>query len=174
MTTIEMLSRRALLEGAGTVGLAAAMSLSGVMAARADAPVGSVRFSGLSIDTQPLANRGLPDYAARIAREAQPVVASVFADRLAAKRTGAPRLILRIDSIVLNAMPNTGPFMTTGFDEISGAGVIVDAHGKVLQVVPVSTSAGAFGNTSSYIVSVEDLRTMGLVRVLAEWVKQSV
>lgn len=132
-------------------------------------------FASASIDTSGLAERGLPNYAAKIARETAASVRDVFADRVASGRPGAPRVIVRVDTIELgNAGSSQLGFLSGGSpDTISGAAVVVDAGGQVLFEKPLWTSLpvqGAIGD----ILYVEDLRARNLVVTLARWVKQDV
>jgi len=164
------LSRRSLLLGAGIAGLAAFPAVADPFTP------GEARFTGLSVDTSPIAERGLTNYAARVAREAQPILTKVFADRLAQGHAGGLRLVLRIDSIGLSS--NAGArglnFLDSNQDSIEGAGVILDAHGKVVHIEPIYTTASAFGPRTGDTLENEDLRMQNLVTILAEWVKRAV
>jgi hypothetical protein len=166
------ISRRGLLRTAGAAGLAVGMPMTAFAAAGTPLPAGETRFRSLSIDTRPLAEAGLSNYAVRIAKMAEPILASVFANRMAPGRADAPRLVLRIDSIQLSSDGDLGiaPFSTDEKDWISGAGEVVDAHGKVIRVEPVQTTSDAFRGGAGDILGVENLRTQRLITVLAEWV----
>lgn len=150
----------------------------GSMAARADnAGPGEMRFSSVSVDTQGLADRGLPNYAVRVAREAEPILQKVFADRLASG-TSSPRLILKINKIILSSDPDGSGgsmFGTSGeSDYITGVGEVVDGHGHVIESKPIETSATPLGGQGPDIVYLENLRTKNLISTLAEWVKREI
>lgn len=159
------------------LGLGLLLPASGLAAVQT-AFAGEQRFSAISVDTKPLADKGLSGYAARITKVAQPLVAEVFADRLTPNTPSAPRLVIRIDSIQLGSSERQRmPFSigsSNDLDWISGAGVVTDAHGKVLHVEPIETSAQAFGGSTADILAIEALRTQHLITVLAQWIHQAV
>jgi len=172
-------SRRRLLGLAGTAGLVPLLMPAAGKAIAAEAPVpGQLRFRSVSVDTQPLADKGLSAYAGRVAKEAQPIVATVFADRLTPNRSDAPRLVVRIDLIELSS----GGEQSTGFglgpaansDWIAGAGEIIDAHGKILRTEPIHTSAPSYGGQGADVLAVEALRTRQLITLLAEWINKAI
>jgi hypothetical protein len=169
-------SRRGLLRAFSTVGLIAGLPVAAVAAVAGSSPVGEARFRSVSIDTRPLADAGLSNYAVRIAKMAEPIAQSVFADRIVPGQADAPRLVLRINSIQLASEGGLTalPFDSDNKDWIDGAGEIVDAHGKVLHVEPVQTTSDAFRGGGADILTVENLRTQRLITVLAEWIDRSV
>lgn len=132
-------------------------------------------FASASVDTSGLADRGLPNYAARIAQETAASVRDVFADRLAAGRPGAPRVIVRVDTIELGNAGSSQLGLLSGgaSDSISGAAVVVDASGRVLFEKPLWTSLPAPAPAGDVLYD-EDLRARKLVTTLARWVKQDV
>lgn len=132
-------------------------------------------FAGAAVDTSGLADRGLPNYAARIARETASSVRDIFADRLAEGRPGAPRVIVRVDTIELGnaASSQLGLWSGGSSDSISGAAVVVDANGRVLFEKPLWTSLPVLGSAADVLYD-EDLRARKLVATLARWVKQDV
>lgn len=176
-------SRRQMMRAAVLAGLAVALPVDAFAARRkAQASVAAepyvphqTAFASASVDTSGLANRGLPNYAARIARETAPVVHDVFADRLTGGRPGAPRVIVRIDTIELgNADANNfGLFGSGNPDSVSGAAVVVDGAGRVVFEKPLWTSIPAAPTNGDLLYS-EDLRARRLVETLARWVKQDV
>jgi hypothetical protein len=172
VSTSSGVSRRGLL-GVTVAGLA--LGLPRIAIAADSFPVGQTRFRSVSVDTRGLAESGLPNYAVRIAKMAEPIVASVFANRLAPGDAGAPRLVLKINSISLDRDGNIGrtPFNLEDRDWISGGGDIVDGRGKVLRSAPIETSAGAF-DPSGDVLTAENIRTERLITILAEWVDRSI
>ena len=167
------ISRRGLLRVAGATGLLAGLPT----LALADPAPGQLRFRSVSVDTQPLADKGLPNFANRISGLAGPVVASVFANRLDTGRRDAPRLVVRIDSLTLeHEAGRSGPFFSDDAkDWISGAGEVVDTHGHVLKVEPIETStASMFRGGGADFLSIEDVRMQRLITILAEWVDRYV
>ncbi len=170
-------SRRGVLRLAGAAGALASLPL-GVIAALADQAPGELRFSGLSVDTSGLAERGLSNYAVRIAKEAQPILDRVFADRRASGGAGAPRLVLKIDQIQLasdvGAAAGFGAGPDSESDYITGAGQVVDGRGHVIATKPIDASAAPIGGPGPDILYLEKVRTERLIEVLAEWVKQAV
>lgn len=176
-------SRRQIMRVAALASLASAIPSVALAAHRHAAVTGAVdafvpgqtAFRSVSVDTSGLAARGLPNYAARIARESGPLVAKIFADRLAPEHSGAPRLIIKVDTIELGSEDDTGSGFFSGGsnDSISGAGVIVNARGVVLDSKPIDTSLPVLHSPAD-ILYVENLRALNLVSTLARWVKQSV
>jgi hypothetical protein len=170
-------SCRRLLGLATVAGLAASLTF-GTIVAKADTQApGEMRFSSISVDTQGLADRGLSNYAVRVAKEAQPIVQKVFADRLA-PGTSAPRLVLKINEILLSSdadAPGGSPFGPgSENDFISGVGEVVDGHGHVIETKPIETSATPFGGEGPDIVYLENLRTKNLISTMAEWIKREI
>lgn len=176
-------SRRQMVRFGLMAGIAAALPVEALAARRTThAAVASepyvpheTAFASASVDTSGLAERGLPNYAARIGRETAPLVREVFADRLAHGQSGAPRVIVRVDTIELgNAESNgIGVFGGGDPDTISGAAVVVDAAGRVLYEKPLFTSLPVMLSPGD-IQYAEDLRAKNLVATLARWVKQDV
>lgn len=132
-------------------------------------------FASATVDPSGLSERGLPNYAARIARLSSRAVRDVFADRLASGQRGAPRVIVRVDTIELGNAESvsTGFFGSGAEDSISGAVLVVDAGGRVLFEKPLWTSVPV-QRIPGDIVSAEDFRATNLVATLARWAKQDV
>ncbi len=172
------LSRRRLVAIVATTIFAGALPTVGLtpaIAGAVDAAPGEVRFRSLSVDTQPLADKGLSNYAVRVAKAAGPILDSVFAGRLTPGDASAPRLVIRIDEISFNDTDGGSGFgFIGGTDSISGAGELVDAKGKVIKMQPVTTSLNSIGVGSSDIDGEVNLRTDRLITVLAEWVKREI
>lgn len=178
----EIYSRRHIMGWAFAAGAAAVLPTQAFAARKPHAEAvdaapyvaGQSSFSSVTVDTSGMADRGLPNYAARIAKEAEPLVTKIFADRLSSGRSGA-RLIIKVDIIDLRSeeSTNAGFFGTSSQDSISGAGVVVDAHGRELFRKPIDTSIPSMHSPGD-LLYVENLRAMNLVETLARWVKQDV
>ncbi len=136
---------------------------------------GQSTFSSVTVDTSGMAERGLTNYAARIAKETEPLVTKIFADRLSAGRSSGARLIIKVDIIDLGSSESTnvGLFGTSSQDTISGSGVVVDAHGREVFRKPIDTSLPAMHSPGD-LLYVENLRAVNLVETLARWIKQDV
>ncbi|MDR3375945.1 MAG: hypothetical protein P4L98_19650 [Ancalomicrobiaceae bacterium] len=180
-----LVSRRAALALAlATFGVAApAFAAKRHAPAPAPAPAfnkGTTKFRAIEIDTRPLAERGLPNFAERIRDLAQPVAAGVFADRLDPHAPEGLKLVLRIKSIELRE-PKSGhgsrDDISSGNaaqDWIEGTGVVLDNSGHVFASVPITTSASSNIAGLNWTSEGELLRTKGLIELLARWVKQDV
>ncbi len=172
----QLLSRRGLLQIAGTAACLAALPAAALAAtSEAYQPGGNLR--SLSIDTQGLADRGLSNYAVRIQRLAQPIIDAVFADRRAPGNSDAPHLVVKIDEILLSSEGDQavgGIGTADNYDWISGAGVLTDAHGKVLSVKPIQTADPAYGGGGADVLTIENIRTQRLITQFAEFIKQAI
>jgi hypothetical protein len=175
--------RRTFLTGAVGCGIATIWPATS-FATLAPAPYekGVSRFRSLHIDTQPLADKGLSNYAVRIRAMADPIARQVFAGRLDPKDPAGLKLILRIDSIQLGpATSGRVPFAfgwnsfgNDSTDWIEGAGVVVQRDGHVIAEKKTSTSANGSTVIPGDVLASERLRTQHLIEVLARWVLDDV
>ncbi|MDR3494866.1 MAG: hypothetical protein P4L82_09700 [Ancalomicrobiaceae bacterium] len=141
---------------------------------------GVTMFRTIEIDTRPMAERGLSNYALRIQDLAGPVAARIFSDRFNPHAPEGLRLVLRINSIELR-QPMSGHNsrfdVGSGGDNqdwIEGSGVVLDNSGHVFATVPITTSASSNIAGLNWSPEGEQLRTQGLIELLARWVKQDV
>ena len=153
----------------------------GVSAQASDYVRGATIFSALEIDTRPLADRGLSNYAVRIRAIARPIAVQVFADRLGPSAKGGPKLVLQIRSIQLGSSENGQDFgfgrrmlSRAATDWIEGAGLVIDRSGRVLAEIPIQSHRSASDAPRGDVLALEDERTRQLIGLLAQWVKQQI
>jgi len=162
------LTRRAALAG---LTMAAASASAAVRASAAS--LGDLRFREVRVDVSPLHDKYEDDEAAWIAAVLPGYLRQTFAKRLAPADRGAGVLVARIDNVVLgwsHSGLNFGLMATDTTDSIEGAGIVLDARGRVVGSYPLFSAFGA--NTlpnSPYQTDIRRRRAEMLALSFAQW-----
>ena len=154
------LDRRTLLAGLALAPLAGC--------AGAEAPLPRTRLRAVRLDVAPLVEKGLPNWAAKVARLAEPRLAAAFADLLAPGDAAAPVVTVSIDEIRLASTGiGIGLFGDVADeDEISGRLVVAPPR-----AAPVTRRLTAHRAPESGPWSAPDAEDRRLADLLALWAR---
>lgn len=156
------LDRRTLLGG---FGLSLLLPASGQATAR---PF----LAAVRVDTGPIAARGLPNYANRVATIAAPAARRALADWLGGGK-GAPTLVLSLSLVQLTSDPAGSRDRVFGRDQpldwIEGDAILVDPRGREIRRKHIMTTNDPSMIERISTPSGEDLRIARLVDIFARW-----
>lgn len=159
------INRRALIASFG-LGLTAAPFAA--LPARAQATA----LGGVRVDTGPIAARGLPNYAARVAAIGAPAARRALADRIGGGK-GAPSLVLSLSLVQLASDPGGSRDRFFGRDRpldwIEGDAILVDGRGREIRRKRFHTTNDAGSVERISTPYGEDLRIARLVDIFARW-----
>ena len=137
------------------------------------APASEFRFREIRVDVSPLKAKDEDDAAQWVAAVLPGYLKQTFAKYLAPGDRSAGVLVARIDDV---AIGTAGSRMSIGFlsndatDGIEGAGVVLDAHGRVVGSYPLYSSVGADSlQNSPYQTDIIRRRVETLAASFAEW-----
>lgn len=138
------------------------------------APGADLRFGVITVDTSPLARKGLSAAAtAAIHEQLALALAQVFADRMAPRQSPAT-LVARIDSFSLAsyAGDDVGAFGgPTDTDYLEGAGLVVSG-GRVLSTTPILSALAASYSGAWYLPDIDARRIASITHHFAYWLRR--
>jgi len=130
------------------------------------------RFRDLRIDASPMAAKGVPNWAARVAHAVAPAARRQFADLIDPRDRKAPVLTLEIDAVnfaIYTGGMNINPFGSYGTDNATDwidGWVVVGAERR-----HVLTSAPAGQSGPWYLPDIDQRRLDHLAEVFAYWAR---
>ncbi|MCE1236374.1 MAG: hypothetical protein LWW93_08450 [Hyphomicrobiales bacterium] len=130
------------------------------------------RFRALRIDAAPMAKKGVPNWAARIAAAVKAAAEPAFADMIDPSDRKAPALTLEIDACdfpIWRALHDV-PFGDFGADDDSDWIVGHVVYGAVRRRVAVTSDARAAG--AQYLPGVDQRRIDRLAAIFAGWARR--
>lgn len=160
-----LIARRAVL--AGSVALLG----SGFVSAEAEGTV--ARFSGVRVDTAPLAARGGGSAASIIQAVLPGKMQAVFGDLVSVGARGYPLLVARIDTIFLPGYADNreGNLYALQRDTMSGAGLVV-AGREVRATTPLNVNLPPGYSGSWYLPDIDARRIDSLCYQFAYWLRR--
>jgi hypothetical protein len=150
------------------------LAAAAVAAVATPAAAATAGLAGVRVDTAPIAARGLPNYARRVAAASSAAATSALADRIRAGDSSLPTLVLRLDMVTLSSDVGSGRHSGQfGSDQqrdwIEGEAVLVDRRGRVLGSKRITTYEPATWHGNPDIMADEDVRIARVVQVFAYW-----
>lgn len=135
-------------------------------------PVGRVR--SVRLDASPLAERGLPGYAARLTAVGQPILAAAFADILAPNDPTAPDVVVTVTGVTLPSTPDDDPQspMHGNEDRMTGELLVTIFGSPRRRRMVASASARMAGPWTA--PDFDDRRLANLLRIYAAWARREI
>ena len=139
----------------------------------ADAQPNGLRFREIRVDVSPLREKVQDQEGAWVAAVLPGYLRQTFAKYLAPGDRSAGVLVARIDDVSIGTQGmNSSPFRLAADtrDQIEGAGLVLDARGRLVQSYPLYASIPAYSQGSSpYRTDIDRRRAETLALGFAQW-----
>lgn len=143
----------------------------------------NLRLSSISVDVSALVAQGQGPFATLVGDRLSDALASAFADRLAPRDRTAPRLVVRLKSLILSAWAGSSSIRIGGIDYaeggsdsdyLDGEALIVSRRGDIQARYPILFALPSSYSGPWYLADNEQRRAATIAQLYADWVKRQI
>lgn len=135
-------------------------------------PLPHRHLRAITLDVRPIAAKGLPGYADKIAALGRPVLERAFVDMLAPNDPRGAVATLRVDEILLASGSGEGSFAPAVSDEFSGRLEVAAIDGLPALSRPIRATRAPGDAGPWYLPDIDDRRLAGLIDLAATWARR--